>query len=463
MSGTIPRRFVLIGGASLLLGLGSGRDAQAQLLDNGVISAYLYGFGPYEFARSIQVMSGQIKGAGMVDAKAAGLQAPFLNQHYHITTLAGPELRDVTTPNNDTLYTTAVLELSQGPVEVRAPNSERRYMSLAFMDAFTDQFHFIGTRATNGRGGRFWILGPTDQTPPPPGVEIVRAPTNDVWMLGRTFVAGQDDLAAARRHQAKISVAPVYPERAPRTFRTKATDPSDGENFVTLVNELLGRSPIQGQAARAGTFSHWGIRPGMLDAWDDLGLTRRGLWRGVAARAERAISKRAAERESGVKGWIVPPGNLGAYGADDQTRAGVALIGFGALTIEEAVYFRAMTDSVAGDTLNGARRYQIRIPPEGLPVDAFWSVSMYAPDETGRFFFYENEIDRYAINSSSSALVRQPDGSVLLALQRERPSDPNVVWMPTPDGPFATFLRTYLPQAPLRTATPPLPLIEPVG
>jgi hypothetical protein len=62
------------------------------------------------------------------------------------------------------------------------------------------------------------------------------------------------------------------------------------------------------------------------------------------------------------------------------------LNGLRAMEPAEAVYPSAEADN-RGDFLNGERRYSLHIPVGGIPVDAFWSLSMYALMPDGRLFF----------------------------------------------------------------------------
>ena len=56
--------------------------------------------------------------------------------------------RDVTTPNNDTLYSATWLDLHATPVRIRVPRVEGgRYWSVALLDIFTNNFAILG-RAT---------------------------------------------------------------------------------------------------------------------------------------------------------------------------------------------------------------------------------------------------------------------------------------------------------------------------
>src|SRR5262249_33314168 len=66
--------------------------------------------------------------------------------------LADPSSRSVTTPNNDTLYSSAWIDLSAGPVRFALPDFGQRYFSLSLMDMYTNNFAVLGTRATGNAG-----------------------------------------------------------------------------------------------------------------------------------------------------------------------------------------------------------------------------------------------------------------------------------------------------------------------
>lgn len=83
-----------------------------------------------------------------------------LNRFGHTRQLAGPQSRGVTAPNNDTLYSSAWLDLTQGPVTLTVPATGDRYISVAGMNMFTDNDFVLGTRTSGGAGGTYTIAGP---------------------------------------------------------------------------------------------------------------------------------------------------------------------------------------------------------------------------------------------------------------------------------------------------------------
>ena len=464
----ISRRTLLVGGASATAVAASGAGFIFSSSVQDTRAALLYAYGLYEFANRMQILSLQVQRPGMFNAEDVKAQfrdwngEPVLNRPLHSSRLNSHESRAITTPNNDTLYTSAVLSLAAGPVEVNVPDAQDRYLSVAFMDAFSDQIAYIGTRATQGKGGRYWVYGPGQPAKPPEGVTPIQSTTNDLWMLGRVFVAGAKDYEAARELLLSSTAQPVDPQNTGEVFRTVAPDRPDPKSFLALTNELLGRSPPRGEALRASDFSHLGIEAGNLNAYTELTPLKQLLWSRALDGVEQRITELVLEQQKATIGWTAPPQILGRYGQHDDVRSAVAVTGFGALTLEEAAYFKSLTDS-SGEPLDGSKSYQMVIPASGIPAEAFWSLSMYEVDFDSRLHFYENELNRYAINSHSEDLVRREDGSIVLALQPKRPKDPNVVWMPTPKGSLNCVFRTYLPGTSIREGRWSPPPIVRVG
>ncbi len=401
-----------------------------------VEQAFLYGFALHEFSRTAASSVKRSRPRNML-----GRQANLLDH----------TARAVTAPNSDTIYASAYLELSGGPIEIVTPDAPDRYHSIAFMNAFTDHFAVLGTRTTGGRAGRYWVVGPDWAGQPPSGVELIRSDTNDVWMLARFLVEGPDDLAAAREVQSRFILEPV-PQRGPvRDLIMEPQTASSPSHFLDVINELLGRSPVTlGQARRAGRFRDVGIRPGETGVWNTLPAKTREEWSvrfpEMLDRLGRQNDYLLAERN----GWRGAPAEVGNFGENDALRAGVARWALAALPSEEATYFRSTRDS-KGELLDGANAYQFRIPAEGVPVDSFWSMTIYREYDDGRFFMVDNPISRYAIGDRTSGLVKDADGSILIHIQPEVPDGMMAAnWLPAPQGRVMLFFRAYLPRSEIR-------------
>lgn len=450
------REFLVGAGSAALLfspvGCASGA---APLADSGeppggddlalIEPAFLYGYAVYEFTRTA------------FDATERGRPRNTLG---HRTILSDHTHRAVTAPNLDTLYSSAFLELSGGPMEVVTPEATDRYHSITFMNVFTDNFAVLGTRTTKGNSVRAWIVGPEWSGEVPEGVQLIRSDTNDVWMLGRTLVAGPEDLEAAKRVQAQISLTPVAGRGPVRPTLTAAVSVPDAALFIAAVNEMLGRSPAGiGQARRAAAFAPAGIKPGDPDAWSTMSEPLRAAW---SARLPGMIDKLRRSSDALMvtsRGWRASPAEVGNFGDNDELRASIALWGLAALPAEEAAYFRASHDA-DGDLLDGNKAYEFRLSPEGVPADAFWSLTMYSEEPDGRFFLVDNPIRRYALSDRSSGLKTEADGSIVIRIQADQPQEAAVGnWLPAPRGPFAVSFRAYLPRQPVLDgswAPPPL-------
>ena len=67
---------------------------------------------------------------------------------------------DFATPNNDTLYLGAAVDLGGGPVVLSVPDTDGRYYVLQFVDAWTNNFAYVGRRATGTEAGTFLLTLP---------------------------------------------------------------------------------------------------------------------------------------------------------------------------------------------------------------------------------------------------------------------------------------------------------------
>jgi hypothetical protein len=73
---------------------------------------------------------------------------------------------------------------------------------------------------------------------------------------------------------------------------------------------------------------------------------------------------------------------------------------------------------------------------------------MYEATPDGQFFFTDNPLNRYAIGDRTRGLTRNADGSLDIWIGRTDPGGARSAnWLPAPKaGPYALFLRTYLPR-----------------
>lgn len=379
-----------------------------------------------------------------------------LNTLVHARMLADHTSRFVTTPNNDTLYSSANLDLRFGPVRIDVPNFTARYNSLAFMDEYTNNFAYIGRRTTGPGPGSFLVASPAWHGNPPPGVKIIHAPTPDVTLLVRILIDGPEDLDAVHRLQDEIVLTAPAPD--PHEPAPIAPILDDGPNFAAVVNQALGLNPPPAEDALVlAKIAKVGIAPGA----GPLSPEMEQLWRKDFPKAQAGLRSATLALQP-VNGWSYAAHDIGNFGVDYDLRAAVALGGLLALTREEAIYGTAVTDS-AGRALDASHRYRLHVPAH-LPIDAFWSISSYEVEPDGRLYFFDNPLRRYAIGDRTSGLKRNADGSIDILVQRDPPaSDQTANWLPVaPSGQGRLTLRLYQPRAEILDGRFAFPALEPL-
>src|SRR5450432_1924102 len=75
---------------------------------------------------------------------------PFapLNQFFNARSLTNAEYRDGGTPNSDTLYSTAWLDLAKEPLVLSVPDVGDRYYTMEMASLDSDNFAYVGKRTT---------------------------------------------------------------------------------------------------------------------------------------------------------------------------------------------------------------------------------------------------------------------------------------------------------------------------
>jgi hypothetical protein len=390
---------------------------------------------------------------------ADGLPGLPTNQVLHDRRVCDHLSRWVTTPNNDTLYSRAWLDLSNAPVHVEVSRlPPGRYWSIAFIDAWTRNVAVIGRHTDDGGPLRVTLAGPGVDPGEAPG-RVVRMPGTDAWLLARWLVDPEGDPGPGHAMQSCLSVSS---SAIGRPVRPVPSDDLDPAAFVAVVAERMTfNPPPEADAPRLARIAPVGVRASIDDPWPGLPEVVRHAWARRIGTAHARILGAAATRRRLVQGWWAPTSPLGDFGTAYAQRAAVALAGLGALPPDEAVY-AGRTHDDDGEPLDGRHAYRLDVPPEGIPADAFWSLSMYEQTRDGRRFFVENPIGRYAIGDRTPGLHREPDGTLRIWIGHGTPLDPvhRANWLPAPPGPFLMTLRAYRPREALRTWTAPMPSLS---
>lgn len=377
-----------------------------------------------------------------------------LNSFGMMRRLADHKARAVTTPNNDTLYATCQIDLSNGPVTLTIPPSGERYLSLQLMDAWSNSFAVLGTRTTGNDGGVYKLVGPTDAAE---GRNVVRSPTRHVWALARILVDGPHDLDAAAVVQGGFSAQ--GPQATPAPEYAKRRD-GWAEYFASADRLMALNPPPATDGAMLKTIAPLGLGDGTFDPARFTAEEQAQIEAGVEDARKKARGGGGLSGGNFIEGWSYPASKLGDFGQDYHFRAAVALGGLAALPLVEATYLRAGAPG-GGGAFDGARNWRLHIPADRkIPVNSFWSLSMYEITPEGQFYFTDNPLGRYAIGDRTAGLKWNDDGSLDLWIGHADPGpDRESNWLPAPAGPFALFMRGYLPRAELLDGRYRLPAV----
>jgi len=401
-----------------------------------------------------------------------------LNRFRHDDQLGGHH-SVMTVPRDDLLHSSAWLDLSIEPLFLTVPPLGDLYYWYAFLDLFTNNFASVSHRLHGGAPPPHMIVAPHWNGDASSEVEVIRAPTNSVWLLGRLLVEDPDEIERVgilqrrtlletpdmrnerrilesgelMRHRATAPPEPVADWRAPN-----ADDPFD--LFDTTLR-ALGRSRL-GERDRAmfEGFAPLRLRPGRK-------FDHRGFSKAEQQRIEAGIREALAEiRDAASRfgsthdGWTYGEGHT--VNVDDHLhRAHVASTGLGAIGPPEAILVTCSTDA-DGRPLSGTNRYRLAFTAGVLPpTRTLWTLAAYPVEAEGPAFLFNDATGRLSVGESETGLQRGADGSLTIALQHEPPEDGHTAnWLPTPAGSMQLVLHVYAPEESLLTGRYRLPAIQ---
>jgi len=375
-------------------------------------------------------------------ADGTGRPNAFTHARYLPTATNGV---NVVAPSRDTVYSSAWLDLRDGPMLIEQPDMGERFWLMPVLDQWTNVIADPGTRTVGNSAHTFLIAGPDWTGTAPDGVIEYRSPTNTAWAILRMQTDG--DLDAISDLQNGFRIAPLddpsaYTEptvltspRNPVDVRS-AVDALGAEAFFTeLAKALEGTSFNPADPDAQATLERIGVTPGAFDASSLSDAQRAGLG-DVPGRVLAGMDDAVASGEGGriSNGWRIPPMTLGDYGTQYPVRAVVAREGLGANLPEDAVYASTTVDA-EDQPLAGGRTYTIDMPAE-VPVKAFWSVTLY--DERGNLLRGGDE----GLTVSGT----RESGAERIVVSPDRPGEEP--WLRAPDsGPYRLLMRLYWPDA----------------
>lgn len=411
------------------------------------------------------------------------MSSPY-NMFGHARELAGPGMKFVS-PNNDTCYSMAMCDLVNGPLVLHVPEMHDRYYVLQFVDAWTNNFAYVGRRGTGTKEASFLLVPREYQGEVPAGMKVIHAPSRVFVIVGRITVDGKADLAAVHTLQDQFTITPLSAHQSGAGSKPAAgvlapdarvaAELKWWEEFRVALAAFPPPAADAPLLAMCAKFGLSGADSPYINP--DPGLAKI-LVAGQKA-AEEKIEEMIKQMVKPVNGWQnsihafdynMDYFELGTLNTPEWKitdrkiayvmRALVARAGLWGNHGYEANYQMVYVDA-DNQPLSSDHRYELRLPTPP-PVDAFWSMTMY---DAYDFYLVANSINRYAIGDRTPGLKYGADGSVTIYMQKDSPGpDLESNWLPTPQtGNFRPMMRMYQPGKPIMDGSYLLPAIKKVG
>ncbi len=395
--------------------------------------------------------------------------------------MAGPDrisplYKIVVAINDDTLYASTFIDLTEQPLMLSVPATTTTY-SVLTLDPYGQIFESGIPAQTNG----FYVLtGPGYAGPLPPEATHISMPLNLSVMIFRAdkySPSGSNMIAQAESFRLGLTTQPLCaywnqqcPDGTPEGGSTLIVpEIACAEPVKSTADTLIAVDPIKflqqlqtavlssntppftpGQKTLSDTFNLL-FGDGTFDPHANDGLRRRSNFSAGARDAHTTILNNYLTH-LGPTYWINFT-NFGNWGDAVIDRAGVTEFLQYGNDHSTAAYYHAFRDS-RGVALTGVtpRGYVITFPPDQIPAARrFWSITAYTPDNVE---LVSNPINKYEVASYTPGLSTNADGSLSFVLATRQPADvPVANWLPIPSGKFNVMLRVYGPEGSVEDAT----------
>lgn len=407
-----------------------------------------------------------------------------INDIGHMPGLTTPDDILPYTPNNDTVYSGALLELVDEPVILTAPDILDRYWSVEVADTFTENRFYIGSRTTDGYGGNHAFVGPDFKGDLPNNVVAHQLPYNSVMFALRIAIDMNNQEQSTKEIQAyqkqfKLTSLSNWKKglegaAVPKSIKAQLDYDNPLGYFQLVAGLMMDNPPTEKHAAQVEPFKYIGLVAGQPFHPEQLSkATQAGLARSIKMGAQIMTWKVKYRGTPYETRWNKL--REGTYNFDYLDRAAGSLEGLFVHDYVEAVYYSTYESYVppahegetgSGEFFNSSNRYVIHFEKDQLPNSkeyGFWSITMYGPD----FQLVHNEINRYSISDRTQGVKANTDGSLDLYFQSDRPKIPKMAsnWLPCPKEKGQLFrlnYRIYLPTYRVQHPDKDLQYIPPV-
>lgn len=362
----------------------------------------------------------------------------------------GPIYHAVVAPNDDTLYGSTILDVSQEPDVFTIPTTTVTYSVLSL--------DFFGNVIDTGisASGVYAFTGPGYKKKLPKGVIQVALPTNYSPLIVRAdkfSASGTDQTTQAQAFIAALHSAPlstwksdptagattIYPVAlfgVPYKTIVDATVEVDPMKYLTVLQTAVTSSkapPLtKTEQALSKRFNAY------FSSWSKYGADLS-----AGARAAHTAILNYYLRNTGSTNWI-HFSNIGAW-SSPLMRSAIEEYIQCANSYKTAAYYQTFQDN-KGLPLDASKHgYVMTFAASQIPkAKRFWSVTAYIPES---ITLVRNPIKKYVVASYTPGLQKSANGSISIYMSPTLPpGTPPANWLPVPKGLFNIMLRVYGPK-----------------
>ena len=366
--------------------------------------------------------------------------------------VATPADTDIVTPNNDTPYSYAWLDLRAEPWVLTMPKIEKdRFYTSQWDDLWGYVLDNGGSVNDGNNGGKYLLVSPSWKGSVPKGItRVIRGESNFVGSLTRTqLLGGKDDMTRVNIIQKgyKLQTLSSYngtksPKAASVIDWPKWTEGDETTiKYFEYVNFMLTfTTPHADDKAMYKKMASIGLKvgatldavkanPTLLKAFKDGILDARAQFK---SRSEKPYDPADFFAERKIIGTNYINRAMGVY------------LGIFGNKSNQSVYLTEVGDANGAPMDGSKQNYTVTFKAgEFPPVKYFWSFTMYKLPQR---WLVANPIKRYAISNSTEGVKKNKDGSLTIYISKNSPGkEKESNWLPAPNGPFWIVLRTYGP------------------
>jgi hypothetical protein len=400
-----------------------------------------------------------------IDTKSKSYSGGF-GKWLHLGT-SSPKDTDIVSPNNDTPYSYAWVDLRAEPWVLTMPKIEKdRFYTSQWDDLWGFVLDNPGSVEDGNNGVSVLLASPTWKGELPKGVKrVIRGDSQFLGTLTRTQLLEPKDFPNVQKiqHQYKLQPVSAYlgkPAAKPAPaiqWKPWKEGAETTDEFWAYVNFLLPYTtpnpqdkPVQDRMAKIGLVAG---KP-----WDSSALDK-DVSAAIAAGMKEALTE-LKEASTKIKDPSLFFRSRKDLNKDYFNRALGVLVGIFGNVEKVSVYFAVAKDD-KGELFDGSKHnYSIAFTADQIPpAKNFWSWTMYKLPQR---WLVDNPINRYAIGSATPGLKKAADGSITIYFQTKSPgNDKQSNWLPAPEGPFWLVLRTYGPGKSILDKTWKVPPVKP--